>query len=115
MTIELIIGIVLTFLFGLFGAIIYVERKSYKYYNRAYKLLSKKSYKDIDKDYAMCLLTYKEGKIKWYYGTNYFILYIDNKELVLTNTIATKLNPVSYYYYLRFKKWFKHNYPKLKQ
>lgn len=106
---------ILVFLFGLISTIIYLNREDYKYYHQVYTMIgNKKLNNDIDKDYNVFYLYYEGGYIKWYYITNYFILYIDGEQFTLRNDIQTMINPVSYYYYLKFNNWFKKHYPNLK-
>lgn len=105
---------ILVFLFGLISTIMYLNREDYKYYHQVYKSLSTKLNTDIVKSYGLFYLYYEGGYIKWYYVTNYFILYIDGEQFTLRNDFRNIINPVRYYYYLKFSNWFRKNYPNLK-
>lgn len=109
-----ILKFMLSFILGFITVTIYLNRADYKYYNQVYKSLNTELNTDIDKSYGSLFLCCEGVYIKWYYVTNYFILYIDGEQFTLRNDFRNIINPVRYYYYLKFSNWFRKNYPNLK-
>lgn len=108
---ELLI-IIIKIIIGFYIIMITVNFKKYITYMQTYKNINSSTYSSHHIAVKRIIL-YNKPSITWNYSTNNFIIH-SKKNYTLNNDFMLKIDFIKYYWWLKYKNWFKTNFPELK-
>lgn len=109
MYLKILIG----FIFIMFIVSMIINCMSWKYYKSKYNTLNKDDYTYDGK--GDLLIGRDIYDVTWnIYNDNFIWKSNNGNYIVLLNSVVTRFDPYTYYWWIKYKNWFKLNFPNIK-